>query len=155
MNTLIKSILFTGAVLFSQASFALYFDAGLGNADLDGGGVDDSDTYLKLGVGDGINKNLSWEAGFWDVGTDAEVDGFFGDIKAAMDLNSDTQLFGKIGLYMWDAIGDNDGSDLFFGGGVTFEKVGPGNINLELLLGDLDGADLMTIGGSYSIPFGK
>lgn len=154
MNTLLKSVLFTGAVLFSQASSALYFDAGLGNANVELGAFDDDDTYLKLGIGDGINKNLSWEAGYWDVGTDAEVDGFFGNIKAAMDLNSDTQLFGKIGLYLWDSVVD-DGNDMFFGGGVTFEKVGPGNINLEILMGDLDSADLTTIGGSYSIPIGK
>jgi hypothetical protein len=108
-----------------------------------------------LAVGDKINKTWNWEAGYWDNGTDADVNGFFGDAKASMALNSDTDLFGKIGLYLWDAAGDNDGNDLFYGGGVTFKKVGPGNINLELLLADLDGADLMTIGGSYSIPFGK
>lgn len=156
MNTLLKSILFAGVVLFSQASFALYFDGGLGSSDVDaGGGFDDSDTYIRLGVGDGINKNLAWEAGYWDLGTDFEVDGFFGNIKAFTDLNRDTQLFGKVGLYMWDALGDNDGNDLFFGGGVTFKKVGPGNVNLEILMGDLDDADMTTIGGSYSIPFGK
>lgn len=155
MNTLIKSILFAGAVLFSQASFALYFDVGLGSSDVDAGGFDDSDTYMRLGVGDQINKNLNWEAGYWDLGTDFDVNGFFGNIKAAMDINSDTQLFGKIGLYMWDAVGDSDGTDMFFGGGVTFEKMGPGNLNLEILMGDLDDADATTIGGSYSIPFGK
>jgi hypothetical protein len=162
MNTLFKSVVFAGAVLFSQASFALYFDAGLGSSDVDGrvtipglGTVegDDSDTYIRLGVGDKINKNLNWEAGYWDLGTDFDVNGFFGNIKAATDLNRDTQLFGKVGLYMWDADGDNDGIDLFFGGGVTFKKVGPGNINLEILMGDLDESDFTTIGASYSIPF--
>jgi hypothetical protein len=151
-NTLIKSILFAGAVLVSQASFALYFDAGLGSSNVDSGAQDDSDTYLKLGVGDKFQKNLGWEAGYWDMGTDANVDGFFGNIKAFTNLNSDTQLFGKVGLYMWNASGNNDGNDLFFGGGVTFLKIGPGNINLEILLGDLDNADFTTIGGSYSIP---
>jgi hypothetical protein len=155
MNTLIKSILFAGAVLFSQASSALYFDGGIGSSEIEFGGADDSDTYLKLGIGDGINKNLNWEAGYLDLGTDFEVDGFFGNIKASMDLNSDTNLFGKVGLYLWDALGDNDGNDLFFGGGVTFERVGPGSVNLEILMGDLDDADMTTIGGSYSIPFGK
>lgn len=154
MNTLLKSILFAGVVLFSQASFALYFDGGLGNANVELGPFDDDDTYLKLGVGDGINKNLAWEAGFWDLGTEGEVDGFFGNIKAFTDLNRDTQLFGKIGLYLWDSSFD-DGNDMFFGGGVTFKKVGPGNVNLEILMGDLGDADMTTIGGSYSIPFGK
>jgi hypothetical protein len=65
MNTLIKSILFAGAVLFSQASFALYLDGGIGSADIDGpaevtvnlpgggsissGGGDSSETYIKIG----------------------------------------------------------------------------------------------------------
>jgi hypothetical protein len=152
MNTLLKSIVFAGAVLFSQASFALYFDIGLGSSEVEAGPFDDSDTYLKLGVGDKINKNLNWEAGYMDLNTDAKVDGFFGNIKAATDLNRDTQLFGKVGLYMWDSTGD-DGLDLFFGGGVTFKKVGPGNINVEILMGDLDDADFTTIGASYSVPF--
>ncbi|HEX5057145.1 MAG TPA: hypothetical protein VFX02_11700 [Gammaproteobacteria bacterium] len=156
MNTLIRLILLAGAVLFSQASFALYLDAGLGNADVDGTvlgfHIDDSDTYIKLGVGDKINKNLNWEAGYWDIGTTGKVDGFFGDVKASMPLNSDTELFGKLGLYVWDGVAPFDGNDLFYGGGVTFKKIGPGNVNLELLLADLDGFDLMTIGGSYSIP---
>jgi hypothetical protein len=155
MNTLIKSILFAGIVLFSHASYAaysLYFDGGIGRSEVDGG-RDDSDTYLRLGVGGQIQKNLNWEAGYWDLGTEAEVDGFFGNVKGAIDLNRDTQLFGKAGLYMWNAIGDNDGIDLFFGGGVTFKKVGPGNVNVEILMGDLDDADMNTIGASYSIPF--
>jgi hypothetical protein len=91
---------------------------------------------------------LNWEGGFWDFG---DGDGLFGNVKAAMDLNSDTQLFGKAGLILWD-LGSNDGNDLFFGGGVTFEKIGPGNLNLEVYLMDLDGFDVTTIGGSYSIP---
>jgi hypothetical protein len=153
MNVLLKSILFAGAVLFSQASFALYFEGGIGNANIDGRFGDDDDMYLKLGVGDGINRNLGWEAGYLDLGTDAEVDGFFGDIKLATDLNRDTQLFGKVGLYLWNAIGDNDGTDLFFGGGITFKRIGPGNVNVEILLGDLDDADMTTIGASYSVPF--
>lgn len=154
MNTLIKSILFTGAVLFSQASFALYFDGGLGSADLDAGSFDDSDTYIRLGIGDEINDSLNWEAGYWDLGTDFDVNGFFGNIKAGLDLNSDTELFGKIGLYVWDADG-GDGNDMFFGGGVSFKEMGPGHLNLEILMGDLDDADMTTIGGSYSIPFGN
>jgi hypothetical protein len=162
MNTLIKSILFAGAFLFSNASFALYFDGGLGNASVDfdtitvlpngdvrSVSVDDSETYIRLGVGDRIGKTpLNWEGGYWDLG---DVDGLFGNVKVAMDLNKDTQLFGKAGLYMWDA-GQADGNDLFFGGGVTFEKIGPGNLNLELFLMDLDGIDVTTIGGSYTIP---
>jgi hypothetical protein len=67
-------------------------------------------------------------------------------------LNSDTVLFGKIGLYMWDSKScvqgvceSDDGNDLFYGGGVGFDMV-PGT------LGDTDAT---TLGLSYSFPFGK
>lgn len=168
MNALIKSLLFAGAALFSQASFALYFDGGLGNADVDIGGFGGSDTYLKIGIGDEISENLGWEAGYWDLGeaedsgVTASADGLFGNLKASHELNSDTSIFGKIGLFMWDGstncCGSEDGNDLFYGGGISF-AVGSGHLNLEILLTEL-GADLgdfeiTTIGGSYSIPFGK
>jgi hypothetical protein len=149
MNTLIKSILFAGAVLFSQASLAaqLYFDPGVGIADGDG----DSELYLKLGIGGEISKELSVEGGYLDID---EVDGFFGDVKYSYRLNSDTQLFGKLGLYIWDS-GRDDGNDLLFGGGVTFEGMGPGDVNIELLLTDFNGDDVTLLGATYSIPFGK
>jgi hypothetical protein len=149
MNTLIKSILFAAMVCVAQISSAaqLYFDPGIGLADGDG----DSELYLKLGMGGKLSKELSVEGGYLDID---QVDGFFGNVKYSHRLNKDTQLFGKLGLYIWDA-GPADGNDLLFGGGVTFEKVGPGDVNLELLLTDLDGSDVTLIGATWSIPIGR
>jgi hypothetical protein len=180
MNALIKSILIAGGFLFAQSSFAAqwYFDAGLGNANLEsdlGGGleVEGDDTYLRVAVGAEFSEALAVEGGYWDLGeasdnvlglvdVSSSVDGLFGDVKGSMALNSDTALFGKIGLYLWDADScvegfgceGNDGNDLFYGGGVGFD-MGPGTLNLELLLMSLDDADVTNLGLSYSFPFGK
>ncbi len=179
MNTLIKTILLSGMFIIAPAAFGapMYFDIGLGNASVEaeeeGIEVDGSDTYLRIAVGADLSSALSVEGGYWDLGeasdtvfgTDvsAAADGLFGDVKGRMKLNSDTELYGKIGLFLWDAeicadglgCASDDGNDLFYGGGVTFQKVGPGNINLEVLMTSLDDVDVTTFGGSYSIPFGK
>jgi hypothetical protein len=174
MNALLKSVLLSAALLFSQGLFAaqLYFDGGLGSSSVEIEDFDGSDIYFRLGVGGKISDNISIEGGYWDLG-DAEdgpvtvsVNGLFANAKFSLDLNSDTSLFGKIGLYMWDGevcldgfgCGDDDGNDLFYGAGVSFD-MGPGQLNLEILLSelgsDIGDFDVMTIGGSYSIPFGR
>jgi hypothetical protein len=150
MKTLIKAAVFAG-VLLSAPVFAaqFYFDPGAGNADPDFG---DNDLYLKLGVGFRMDRYWDIDAGYLDLGDN--VDGFYSNAKGKYRINSSTLLFAKGGLYMWDAPG-NDGVDLLFGGGVTFERVGPGHINAEVLKTDLDGNSVTMIGGSYSIPFGR
>lgn len=54
--------------------------------------------------------------------------------------------------------GDDDGNDLFYGGGIAFD-MGAGRLNLEILLSelgsDLGDVDVSTLGLSYSFPFGK
>jgi hypothetical protein len=167
---LLKSVLLSAALLFSQSLFAasLYFDGGLGSSSVEIEQFDGSDTYLKLGIGFEIAENISIEGGFWDLGepsdlgVTASADGLFGNVKFGFPLNSDTRLFAKIGLFMWDGeiegFGSDDGNDLFYGGGVSFD-MGPGQLNLEILLSelgsDIGDFDVMTIGGSYSIPFGR
>lgn len=172
MNTWIRLFAFTGTVLFSQASSALYFDGGLGNADVEIESFDGSDTYLRLAVGGEVSKNLSIEGGYWDLGEAADTgvvasaDGFFGNAKFSLDLNSDTSLFGKVGVYIWDGelciaffgCDGEDGNDLFYGAGIGFD-MGPSQLNLEILMtelgSDIGDFDVTTFGGSYSIPFGK
>lgn len=156
MNNLIRSVLFASVFLSSQALYAaeLYFDGGLGNADVEFGNTDDSDIYMRIGIGGELSDTLSIEGGYWDLGEPANVsvDGIYGNLKASMPLEGDIRLFGKVGLYMWDA-GFSDGNDLFFGGGVSFGKIGPGTLSAEIILMDLDEADATTIGAAYSIPF--
>lgn len=169
MNALFKSILLS-TLLFSPSVFAaqLYFDGGLGSANVEIEDFDGSDTYLKIAIGGEISESMSIEGGYWDLGeaedfgVTASADGLFGNVKFSHSLNSDTRIFGKIGLFMWDGeiegFGSDDGNELFYGGGVSFD-MGPGQLNLEILLtelgSDIGDFDITTIGGSYSIPFGK
>jgi hypothetical protein len=149
MKTLIKPVLFAAVLASSQAFAAqLYFDPGVGNADPDFG---DADLYLKLGVGFNIDRHWDVDVGYLDLLD--EVDGFYSTGKGKYRVNSNTLLYGKAGLYLWDAPG-NDGLDVIFGGGVTFERIGPGHVNFEVLKTDLDGNSVTMLGGSYSIPIG-
>lgn len=163
MNTFIKSFFFMGVLLFTHPLYAaeLYFDAGLGNADVEVFGLEGNDTYLKLGVGGKLSDTFSVEGGYWDLGEAEDGgatisgDGLFVNVKASTPLGSeDTRLFGKVGLFMWDSEAcaggcvSDDGNDIFFGGGVSF-----GNFNLEIFSMELEDADVTTIGGSYSFPF--
>lgn len=157
MNALKRSIFFAGLLFTSQTLYAaeLYFDGGLGSANVELGNVDDDDIYMRIGIGGELSDTLSVEGGYWDLGEPGgiSVDGIYGNLKASMPLQGgDMRLYGKVGLYMWDA-GIDDGNDLFFGGGLTFGKVGPGNLSAEIILMDLDEADATTIGAAYSIPF--
>ena len=125
-----------------------YFDVGAGNADLE----DDGDLYTKLGVGYTYSRAISFEGGYLDLGEHlgADADGFYGGARGKLEMNKTTNLYGKVGLYIWDW-GPLDGSDLLLGGGVEFERVGPGHLGVEVLTVDLDDSDATLIGVSYNI----
>ena len=160
------------AVLFAfsgqLAAQELYFDGGVGNASAEEEDLEGDDTYFRIGAGYKYSKSIAFEGGYWDLGEaqdgifSASVDGLYGAVKATAEGNGSMNFFGRIGLYMWDSTlcaggfgcEDDDGSDIFFGGGISFDA-GPGTINLELHLMELDDVDVTTIGGSFSIPFGK
>jgi hypothetical protein len=177
MNTLIKSFLLMGAIMFSQASqAAAYIDLGLGSAKLEdeifGETVDGSDTYFKVAFGGQINDVVSIDGGLLDLGEAEETtenfidvtssaDGLFGNVK--IGTPGKVGVFGKVGLYLWDSKicleADNpffqdrceeaDGSDIFYGVGFR-----AGGFNLELLYMSLDDIDVNTVGASFTIPFG-
>ena len=157
-------------IVFCGQAFAedLYFDGGLGNASADVEDLEGDDTYFRIGVGYQYSKTVSFEGGYWDLGEaqdgifTAAVDGMYGAVKVSAEGKGKVNFFGRIGMYLWDSTvcaggfgceGD-DGSDIFFGGGVSF-AAGPGTINLELHTMELDDVDVTTIGGSFSIPFGN
>jgi hypothetical protein len=153
MKTLIRPVLFAGLLVSSQVFAAqLYFDPGFGHADPNFG---DDDVYLKLGVGFDMNRYWDFDAGYLDLLDDMDVDGFYSTAKGKFRVNRNTKLYVKGGLYMWDAPGD-DGLDLMYGGGVTFERIGLGHINVEVLKTEVMGNNNVTmIGASYSIPIGR
>lgn len=155
---------------FSQPALSqeTYFDGGIGTAEIDESGFDGDDTYFRLGVGYRISDAVAIEGGWWDLGeaedggVSAEADGLFGAVKGTLDTGGPVDIFGRIGLYLWDSevcvdgfgCDDDDGSDLFFGGGIAFEA-GPGDLNLEIHVFELDDTDVDTFGVSYTIPFGQ
>ena len=150
MKCITKCLAIASLVVMSATASAgpWYFDVGAGNADVE----DDSDLYMKLGVGYQYSRAISFEGGYLDLGepNNVGIDGFYGGAKGKIEMNKTTNLYGKVGLYLWDA-GVADGNDLLLGGGVEFERVGPGNLGVEVLTVDLDDADATLIGVSYNI----
>lgn len=155
---------------FSQQvlSQELYFDGGIGNAEAEAEGAEGDDTYIRLGLGYRQSDMVAFEGGYWDLGeaedggVSVSADGLFGAVKGTLDTGGTVDVFGRAGLLMWDAeacasgfgCSDDDGIDLFFGGGVSF-PAGPGDLNVELHLMELDDVDVTTIGASFSIPIGQ
>lgn len=160
-----KTILaLSGCLLASLSPLALanelYLDGSVGNAEAEVGSLDADDTFIRLGAGLTLSENLSAEAGYWDfgssraAGTRISADALYGALKAGMDIGNGLNLYGRLGIMRWDAdVGrfDDDGFDLFFGGGIDFQ-VGPGRLGVELHFGDLDEVDVRTLGVSYSLP---
>ncbi len=182
MKTLIKSVLLASVFLCAQTSFAEggYLILGLGQASVDaeedGVTLEGEDTSLQLGVGFRPSENAAFEFGYMDLGEATDTitvfpgfsfdvstaaDGMFMDVKFGSSSESKVGLFGKMGLFMWDAEGcveddciTDDGSDIFFGAGIAFQA-GKGSFNLEMLKLSLDDVDVDNIGLAFNLPFGK
>ncbi|MGQ9426477.1 outer membrane beta-barrel protein [Gilvimarinus sp. F26214L] len=138
----------------------LYADGSIGIADVDVGPYDTDDTYFRIGAGVTLTENISAEAGFWDFGSSrvrgarVAADALYGALRASAPVGNNLTLFGRLGLLRWDAdVGtqDDDGHDLFFGGGIGL-PVGPGQLSFEVNFSELDEVDLRTMGVSYSLP---
>ncbi len=172
MRAILLSVLFALIAVISSPSFAegLYLDLGFGNAEAEVDDLEGDDSYFKITIGGhfGDNENISVEGGFMDLGEaedgpfSVSADGLFGAIKGSTEIGNGTTLYGRIGLFMWDGeacvsgfgCADDDGTDLFFGGGLGWQ-VGPGILGVELHFLELDDVDVTTIGGAYSFPIGN
>ena len=100
------------------------------------GSCDDRDTGLKIFGGMSFTRNLAAEIGWVDLGTlDAttpggsariSVDGFQIAGLGIVPLSTDFGVFGKLGLYLWNANASGpgatggSGTDFMFGGGVMW-----------------------------------
>ena len=140
----------------SAAEPGWYFGAGIGNSDPDVGGLDD-DTGTKFFAGYNLDGTWGLEGGFVDLGDfdvdffpgSVEVDGFqfagVGNLPVA-----EVSLFGKVGLYRWDAeaniagtpIDDDDGIDVMWGFGIAFDIAENWLIRGEWERFDIDGDDV-------------
>lgn len=146
------------ATTLTQAQ-ELYVNGGIGNADADVGAFNADDTYFRIGGGVAIGDITYIEAGYWDMGRartrgfSVSADGLFTAVKMGVDIGNNMELYGRVGLYLWNVGGTihDDGLDLFFGGGLGFD-VGPGTLGVEVHILDLDRVDLTTLGVAYTLP---
>lgn len=138
----------------------IYIDGSIGRSEAESGPWETDDTYFRVGAGLNLLDNVSVEAGFWDLGSDRDrgveisADAFYAAVKAQTDIAYNLKLFGRLGLMRWDAdIGsdDDDGHDLFFGGGIGFQA-GPGVASFEIHFMEFDQVDINTFGVSYTMP---
>ena len=148
-----------------------YIGASIGSATVDLGPADDDDTAIKIYGGNKFGSAFV-EAGFADLGTQTfDVGGIFGEVDIEITafgiyggydvLEGPNDLFGKIGLVVWDAdfessllgdLGSDDGTDFSYGigGAYNFESFA---IRIEYEIYDIDDVDdvsLISIGVTYN-----
>jgi OOP family OmpA-OmpF porin len=120
---------------------------------------DDSDTGFKVFGGYRINDNFAAEVGFVDLGevtvsgpggsASVETDGFQFAGLGVIPLNSQFELFAKLGLFMWDVSASgptgsasDDGNDLMFGAGAAWNFTEQVAARIEWERFDVDGDDV-------------
>jgi len=121
---------------------------------------DDEDTGLKLFGGYKFNPNFAVEGAWIDLGevsasagggtVTAEVDGLQVAAVGMIPINPQFGVFGKIGVYMWDATVSatgfgsvsDDGHDIMFGAGVSWNLTSKFGLRAEWERFDIDGDDL-------------
>jgi len=129
---------------------------------------DDEDTGFKIFGGKRINQNLAVELGWVDLGeitatgpggtARAEVDGIQVAAVGMLPVNPRFHVFGKVGLYLWDAkisgpggsLSD-DGTDLMFGFGASWNLAERLDLRGEWERFDVDGddIDMLSVGLLY------
>ena len=183
-NTIIALALACGAALAaSQASAQAYLGGSIGQSDIDeqiatglitGGSVDGTDTAFKIFGGYMFNRHFGLEAAYVDLG-EASYSGNFGGLPVtggrvevsgmnisalgALPIGERFSLFGKIGLFMWDAEASDttggipfsaqeDGTDVSFGIGLGYQFTRNLGVRAEWEMFTTDNADsnLLSVG---------
>lgn len=139
----------------AQAQQNAYIGVGFGQSDVDdsaadglitSGTVDGEDSGLKIFGGLELNKNLSLEISYIDLGETTYSGSFFGTpvtngkieitglnfgIVGMLPVNPSLSVLGRVGFFVWDAdasditggipfSASDDGTDLSFGFGVNY-----------------------------------
>jgi OOP family OmpA-OmpF porin len=155
-----------------------YFGAGAGTTDFDvcgslaGLGVtscDDKDSGFKVYAGMGISPNLAVEVGWVDLGkatatgpggsASVKADGIQAAALGILPINPRFRVFGKAGVYAWDASASgpggslsDDGIDIMFGVGLAWNMAPRLDLRAEWERFDVDGddVDMLSVGVQYS-----
>jgi len=119
-----------------------YFDAALGRAEVDnqiaGVFLEDDSFAARFGVGYDLGNNIALEAAYVNLGevtsdlfgglNDARTDGLTLAARFTLPLGNSLRASARLGGFFWDAELDtpggqfiNEGEDLFYGVGLTFD----------------------------------
>ncbi len=180
-------LVFGGLFATSQASAqGLYLGGSVGKSDIDdsitsglitSGPVDGKDTGYKIFGGYQINQNFGVELGYVDLGKvtysgfsgtspvtngTVEATGFNISAVGSVPLNPSFALFGKIGMFVWEAKANDitggspfsakeDGTDVSFGFGLSynFTKNVSARVEWERFKMDSENASLLSVGIAY------
>lgn len=153
-----KTILASSIILLSGAVGAQsgYLGLSVGQTDIDTSGFDDGRSIAITG-GYKFNENFAIEAAFVDLGDSEdnedpvwtiEGDGFNLSAVGIVPVNETIDIFGKIGVFMWDLsldeaglgeIYSDDGTDLSFGIGASANLTEQFGVVFEYQRFDIDG----------------
>lgn len=130
---------------------------------------DDEDTGLKIFGGFKANEHFAIEGLWADLGEvsvsgpggsgTVGVDGFGIAAVGIIPLNEKFGIFGKLGMFMWDLSGggglsaaSDDGTDLMFGAGVSWNLTEKLGLRAEWERFDIDGDDIdfLSIGAQFN-----
>ena len=180
-------LVLSGLVAASQASAqGFYIGGSVGNSDIDdeittglitSGSVDGKDTGFKIFGGYQFDQNFGVELAYVDLGKASYSGSFFGapvtggkvevwglNISAVgtLPLNPSFSLFGKVGLFSWEAEASDvtggvpfsakdDGADLSVGLGLSynFTKNVSARVEWQRFMMDVADADLLSVGIVY------
>lgn len=139
------------------------------------GSVDDEGTAYKAFVGANINEIFATELGYvsfgdveeedqdidaFDEATSFEADGITTSLVGFLPLTERFLLHGKVGALFWDAesrVGgvsaNEDGTDVFFGAGATYEFTEQVAVRAEYDRFQLDDTDIDTVFASVVFSF--
>lgn len=167
--TALFSLLLLSNFIVNPVVAAGYFGAGIGSASMEG--TDDSS--IKF-FGGNRQDNVGFEVAYHDLGKQEEsafgltaaieVTGLEFSGVGFMNVSSVFDLFGKIGLLLWDAdvsltgfpSVSVDGSDLIFGLGAQFNPSNNASIRFEFQTTTLDfngidlDVDVISIGAAFN-----
>ena len=157
----IAMCLLAGSALLSQGAFAqnAYLGAAIGSTSYSEDGFDETDDGFKLNAGIRINENFAIEGNYIDFGrpegpfygidSSVRVDGFGLSALGIMPISDEFELFGKVGLFGWNAdikVGPfsstDDGTDVIYGFGAAYRLSDQLSLRAEWEFVDLEGGDL-------------
>lgn len=159
-----KTLLATSILLLVSSVQAEggYIGASIGQTDPDIPTFDDGTSFALTG-GYRVNKNFAVEASYVDLGESDDniapvwtikADGFNFAAVGIIPVNNKFEVFGKVGMYIWDfsvheagtgEIYRSDGNDISFGFGASFNLADQFNLIFEYQKFEVDDQDASNI----------